>query len=70
MLRGGLFFLVLIGIIIANFRDRVVQFFITGDMSIDNDWATYLSEMDKMDVNGYIATMQEAYDSYAASLKK
>lgn len=44
--------------------------FITGDMSIDNDWATYLSEMDKMDVNGYIATMQEAYDSYAASLKK
>ena len=32
LLRGGIFFIVLIGIIIANFRDRLVQFFITGDM--------------------------------------
>ena len=39
-------------------------------MSIDNDWETYLSEMDKMDVQGYISTMQEAYDSYTASMAK
>lgn len=31
VLRGGLFFLVLIGIIIANLRDVLVQLFVTGD---------------------------------------
>lgn len=44
--------------------------FITGDLNIDTDWEAYLNEMDKMDVEGYIAIMQEAYDSYSASLNK
>ena len=44
--------------------------FITGDMNIETDWEAYLAEMQKMDVNGYVAVMQEAYDSYRASLSK
>ena len=44
--------------------------FITGDLNIDTDWEAYLAEMQKMDVDGYIAIMQEAYDNYSASLVK
>ena len=42
--------------------------FITGDMDVEADWETYLAEMNKQDVQGYLAVMQEAYDSYKASL--
>ena len=42
--------------------------FITGDMNIQTGWDAYLAEMDKMDVNGYISVMQEAYDAYKNSL--
>ena len=42
--------------------------FITGDLNIDTDWEAYLAEMQKMDVDGYIAVIQEAYDSYIASM--
>ena len=44
--------------------------FITGDMNIETDWEAYLAELEKMDLNGYIAVMQEAYDAYAASMAK
>lgn len=44
--------------------------FITGDMNIETDWDAYLNEMEKMDVKGYVAVMQEAYDAYRASLGK
>lgn len=44
--------------------------FITGDMDIEKDWDGYLEEMKKQDVDGYIAVMQEAYDSYKANLDK
>lgn len=44
--------------------------FITGDMNIETDWEKYLAEMDKMDVSGYVAVMQEAYNAYRASLAK
>ncbi len=42
--------------------------FITGDMDIENDWQTYLDEMDKMDLEGYIKVMQDAYDAFESSL--
>ena len=44
--------------------------FITGDMNVETDWDTYLSEMQKMDLDGYIAVMQEAYDTYSAAMAK
>lgn len=42
--------------------------FITGDMDIENDWQTYLDEMDKMNLEGYIKVMQDAYDAFESSL--
>ena len=44
--------------------------FITGDMNVETDWDSYLAEMEKMDLPGYIAVMQEAYDAYVASMGK
>jgi putative aldouronate transport system substrate-binding protein len=40
--------------------------FITGDMNIATDWEQYLAEMERMDVRGYIALMQEAFDANMA----
>jgi hypothetical protein len=39
-------------------------------MNIETDWEAYLAEMEKMDLKGYVAVMQEAYDAYRASLGK
>ncbi len=44
--------------------------FITGDMDIEADWDAYLAELKKMDVDGYVKVMQDAYDSYQKSLSK
>ena len=44
--------------------------FITGDMDIEADWEAYLAELNKMDVDGYVKVMQDAYDAYKASLSK
>ena len=44
--------------------------FITGDMDVEADWDAYLAELNKMDVDGYVKVMQEAYDSYQQSLSK
>ena len=39
-------------------------------MDIEADWEAYLAELNKMDVDGYVKVMQDAYDAYKASLSK
>ncbi len=36
--------------------------FVTGSMSIENDWDSYLSELDKIGLETYLSLYQEAYD--------
>lgn len=55
---------------IGAYANSAAVRFITGDMDIEADWDTYLAEMEKMDLNGYIQIMQDAYDAYAANLNK
>lgn len=54
LLRGGLFFLVLIGIIIANFRDRVVQFFVTGEMGDPQDGGDIVTLLEWLSKDGLL----------------
>ena len=41
--------------------------FITGDLSIENDWDSYLQKLDDVNLERFIQIYQEAYDAYAAS---
>jgi putative aldouronate transport system substrate-binding protein len=36
--------------------------FVTGDLSVDSDWNTYLTEFEKMNLKGVISAAQAAYD--------
>jgi putative aldouronate transport system substrate-binding protein len=38
--------------------------FVTGDLSVDRDWDSYVQKIRGMDLNGYIAVTQKAYDTY------
>jgi putative aldouronate transport system substrate-binding protein len=55
----------------TNINDYVNQNalqFITGAKSLDNDWDAYVKGLDQLDLKGYLAAMQKAYD--ASPLKK
>ncbi len=50
---------------VTNIPDYVNQSlarFITGDLSIDNDWQTYLNNLENMGLSTWLATAQAAYD--------
>jgi putative membrane protein len=53
LLRGGLFLVVLIGIIVANFRDRLIALFLPG-MSDEFDYGEYGDPIDFIIVNNLI----------------
>ena len=42
--------------------------FVTGAKSLDKDWDAYVKGLDQLDLTGYLAAMQKAYD--ASSIKK
>ena len=41
--------------------------YVTGEMSVEKDWDSYLKSLEKYDVNTYISLYQKAYDSYTAN---
>ena len=50
---------------VTNIPDYVNQSmarFITGDLSIDTDWDTYLSNLENMGLSQWLETAQEAYN--------
>lgn len=55
---------------VGAYANQATVRFITGDLNVDTDWEAYLQEMNKMDVQGYINVLQEAYDAYLAALSK
>jgi putative aldouronate transport system substrate-binding protein len=44
--------------------------FITGDMDVERAWDAYVQSLNNMDVQGYIALTQKAYDEYMSGSKK
>lgn len=48
---------------INTYVDEAIARFIVGELDIENDWEKYLSEINNMDLEGYLAVVQEAYDS-------
>lgn len=53
---------------INTYVNEAIARFIVGEMDIENDWEKYLSEINSMDLESYLAVVQEAYDAspYAA----
>lgn len=47
---------------ILDYVNESVVRFITGDLSVDNDWDSYLEELHVLDVDRYLEMMQNAYD--------
>ena len=52
---------------INPYIEESIARFITGDLSLDNDWQGYLDELDAMGLQDYLATVQEAYDEWKAT---
>lgn len=55
---------------IGDYVNQAVVQFITGDMDIDKDWDTYISKLNSMGVDNYIALFQKYYDKYQQNLGK
>jgi putative aldouronate transport system substrate-binding protein len=49
---------------IGQYTNQATVQFITGDLDIEKDWASYLSALESMDLEGYVALQQAAYDTY------
>lgn len=47
---------------IPDYVNQCMARFITGDMSIDRDWDTYLSNLENMGLSTWLETAQAAYD--------
>ncbi len=54
---------------IGKFVNQATVQFITGDMDIKT-WQNYVDKINSMDLKGYLAIQQNAYDQYAKSLNK
>lgn len=49
---------------INNYLTTVKTQFITGEMDLDDDWDSYLAELEKMGLKRYLEIEQAAYDRY------
>lgn len=47
-------------------KTSVVQF-ITGELSLENDWDSYVSQLNNYDTETYLSLYQKAYDDYNAN---
>ncbi|MDD6614593.1 MAG: hypothetical protein PUF13_00595 [Lachnospiraceae bacterium] len=54
---------------IGGYVNQACVQFITGDLDVEKDWDTYISKLEAMGVENYIATYQKAYDAYMSNLQ-
>ena len=54
--------LVLLEVQLENYIDSCRANFVTGDMSLDIGWDTYLAELENLGLSRYLELKQEAYD--------
>ncbi len=54
---------------IGGYVNQALVQFITGDLDIEKDWDTYLSKLEDMGVENYVATWQRYYDAYVEANK-
>lgn len=54
---------------IGGYVNQACVQFITGDLDVEKDWDTYISKLEAMGVENYIATYQSAYDTYMSNLQ-
>lgn len=47
---------------INDYVDEMIARFVIGDASLDNDWDSYVSQLDAMNLSGYLEIYQTAYD--------
>lgn len=52
---------------INNFVDEAFVQFVTGGMSIENDWDAYVGQLNSMGLEQYIAWTQETYNGFLAA---
>lgn len=52
---------------INNFVNEAFVQFVTGGMSIDNDWDGYLAQLNAMGLEQYVTWTQETYDGFLAA---
>lgn len=52
---------------IGGYVNQAAVQFITGELSIEKDWETYLRKLEDMGVEDYISMYQKAYDEYMAN---
>ena len=50
-------------ITINSFVNEMFARFISGDASVDNDWDSYIDQLNGMNLDRYVQLQQEAYDS-------
>ena len=55
--------LVLWEVQLENYIDSCRANFVTGDLSLDDDWDTYLAELENLGLSRYLELKQEAYDN-------
>jgi len=48
---------------VADYVNASMARFITGDLSIENDWSTCITELGRMGVDRYVSIHQEAFDA-------
>ena len=53
---------------ITDYVNQNALQFVTGAKSLDKDWDAYVKGLDQLDLKGYLAAMQKAYDT--SSIKK
>lgn len=54
---------------IGQYVNQATVQFITGDLDVEKDWESYIGKINGMDLSGYIAVQQKAYDNYVENLK-
>lgn len=52
---------------IGQYANQATVQFITGDLDVEKDWQSYLDALNSMDLEGYVALQQKAYDAYQES---
>lgn len=55
---------------IGGYVNQAFVQFVTGELDIEKDWDTYISNLESMGVQDYIQLYQKNYDTYLDNLSK
>lgn len=53
-------------VVVKGLSERLAQKF-GNDLDVEKDWQSYLDALNSMDLEGYVALQQKAYDAYQES---